>query len=50
MCLIKATNDFNVGEFINKNTFDLNIEYETENPSTLYYNIVDDDKIRARRV
>ena len=50
MCLIKATNDFNVGDFINKNTFNLNIEYETENPSTLYYNIVDDDKIRARRV
>jgi hypothetical protein len=50
MCLIKAPNDFNVGEFINKNTFQLNIEYETENPSTLYYNIVDDDKIRARRV
>jgi hypothetical protein len=50
MCLIKATNDFNVGDFINKNTFQLNIEYETENPSTLYYNIVDDDKIRARRV
>lgn len=50
MCLIKATNDFNVGDFINKNTFDLNIEYGTENPSTLYYNIVDDDKIRARRV
>ena len=50
MCLIKAPNDFNVGEFINKNTFNLNIEYETEPTSTLYYNIIDDDKIRARRV
>lgn len=50
MCLIKAPNDFNVGEFINKNTFQLNIEYETEPTSTLYYNIVDDDKIRARRI
>lgn len=50
MCLIKATNDFNVGDFINKNTFQLNITYESEPTSTLYYNIVDDDKIRARRV
>ena len=50
MCLIKATNDFNVSEFINKNTFQLNITYESEPTSTLYYNIVDDDKIRARRL
>ena len=50
MCLIKATNDFNVGDFINKNTFQLNITYESEPTNTLYYNIVDDDKIRARRL
>lgn len=50
MCLIKATNEFNVSEFINKNSFNLNITYGEENPSTLYYNIVDDDKIRARRI
>ena len=50
MCLIKATNDFNVSKFINKNTFQLNITYESEPTSTLYYNIVDDDKIRARRL
>lgn len=50
MCLIKATNDFNVSEFINKNSFNLNITYESEPTNTLYYNIVDDDKIRARRI
>ena len=50
MCLIKATTDFNVGDFINKNTFNLNITYGEEPTSTLYYNIVDDDKIRARRL
>jgi hypothetical protein len=50
MCLIKATTDFNVSDFINKNTFNLNITYGEEPTSTLYYNIVDDEKIRARRV
>ena len=50
MCLIKATNDFNVSEFIQQNNFELNITYDDEPTNTLYYNIVDDDKIRARRV
>ena len=50
MCLIKATSDFNVSEFIQQNNFELNITYDDEPTNTLYYNIVDDDKIRARRV
>lgn len=50
MCIIKATDDFNPSKFINENTFNLNITYETEPTSTFYYNIVDDDKIRAVRL
>ena len=50
MCLIKATSNFNPSEFINKNTFNLNITYEDEPTNTFYYNIVDDDKIRAVRL
>jgi hypothetical protein len=50
MCLIKATSNFNPSEFINKNIFNLNITYEDEPTNTFYYNIVDDDKIRAVRL
>ena len=50
MCIIKATNEFNQSVFINNNTFNLNITYEDEPTNTLYYNIVDDDKIRAVRL
>lgn len=50
MCIIKATSNFNPSEFINKNIFNLNITYEDEPTNTFYYNIVDEDKIRAVRL
>jgi hypothetical protein len=50
MCLIKATNNFNPSQFINNNTLNLNITYDDEPTNTFYYNIVDDDKIRAVRL
>lgn len=50
MCIIKATNDFNPSQFINNNTLHLNITYQDEPVNTFYYNIVDDDKIRAVRL
>lgn len=50
MCIIKTTNDFNPSQFINNNIFNLNITYEDEPTNTFYYNIVDDDKIRAVRL
>ena len=50
ICIIKATNDFNQSKFISDNTFNLNITYETEPTNTLYYNLVDEDKIRAVRL
>ena len=46
MCLIKAVT-FNPNQFIIDNILNLNITYEDEDPETLYYNIVDDDKIKA---
>ena len=50
MCIIKATNDFNPSQFINNNTLHLNITYQDEPVNTFYYNIVDEDKIRAVRL
>ena len=50
MCIIKATNDFNPSQFINNNTLHLNITYQDEPINTFYYNIVDEDKIRAVRL
>lgn len=50
MCIIKANPDFNPSGFIANNTFNLNISYESEPTNTFYYNIVDDDKIRAVRL
>ena len=50
MCLIKATSNFNPSQFINNNTLNLNITYDDEPTNTFYYNIVDDDKIRAVRL
>ena len=50
MCIIKTLTTFNVNEFITNNTFNLNITYSTEPTNTLYYNIVDDDKIKAVRL
>ena len=50
MCLIKATNNFNPSQFINNNTLNLNITYDDEPTNTFYYNIVDDDKIKAVRL
>ena len=50
MCIIKSIDTFNPSLFIAENTFHLNIEYSTEEPNTFYYNIVDDDKIKAKRL
>ena len=50
MCLIKATSNFNPSEFIKQNNLQLNITYDDEPTNTFYYNIVDDDKIRAVRL
>ena len=50
MCIIKTVDGFNPSQFINDNSFDLNIIYDDEPTDTFYYNIVDDDKIYARRV
>lgn len=50
MCIIKADNTFNPSAFINNNTLNLNIVYGEESPNTFYYNIIDDDKIRAVRL
>ena len=50
MCIIKSNSDFNPSQFINDNSFDLNIVYDDEPTDTFYYNIVDDDKIYARRL
>lgn len=50
MCIIKSIDTFNPSLFIAENTFNLNIEYSTEEPNTFYYNIVDDDKIKAKRL
>ena len=50
MCLIKATTNFNPSEFIKQNNLQLNITYDDEPTNTFYYNIVDDDKIRAVRL
>ena len=50
MCIIKTTNDFNPSQFINNNTLHLNITYQDEPVNTFYYNIVDEDKIRAVRL
>ena len=47
MCIIKATNDFNPSNFIKQNNLQLNITYEDEPVNTFYYNLVDEDKIRA---
>ena len=50
MCLIKTVK-FNVNKFINENTLKMSISYDDdEPPNTLYYNLVDDDKIRAVRL
>lgn len=49
MCIIKTV-ELNTNGFINTNTFNLNIIYEDEDPNTFYYNIVDDDKIKAVRL
>ena len=50
MCIIKTTEGFNPSRFIADNTFDLNIVIDDEPTDTFYYNIVDDDKIYARRL
>ena len=50
MCVIKSIESFNPSVFIAENTFQLNIVYDTEPTNTFYYNIVDDDKIYARRL
>ena len=50
MCLIKATSNFNPSEFIKQNNLQLNITYDDEPTNTFYYNIVDDDKIKAVRL
>ena len=50
MCVIKTIDGFNPSQFINDNSFDLNIVYDDEPTDTFYYNIVDDDKIYARRL
>ena len=50
MCIIKATSNFNPSEFIKQNNLQLNITYDDEPTNTFYYNIVDDDKIRAVRL
>ena len=50
MCIIKTTNDFKPSTFINHNRFNIDIEYEDEPTNTFYYNIVDDDKIKAVRL
>jgi hypothetical protein len=50
MCIIKTIDGFNPSQFINDNHFNLNIEYDDEPTDTFYYNIVDDDKIYARRL
>jgi hypothetical protein len=49
MCIIKTV-ELDVNQFINDNTFHLNIRYESEPRSTLYYNLVDDDTIKAVRL
>lgn len=49
MCLIKTT-ELDVNKFISENNFDLNITCQDEPTHTLYYNLVDDDKIRAVRL
>ena len=50
MCVIKTLEDFNPSDFINNNTLNLDITYSTEPTDTLYYNIVDNDKIKAKRL
>lgn len=50
MCIIKTLQGFSPNELINANNFNLNITYDSEDPNTFYYNIVDDDKIRAVRL
>jgi hypothetical protein len=50
MCIIKTVDGFNPSQFINDNSFDLDITYDDEPTDTFYYNIVDDDKIYARRL
>ena len=50
MCIIKATNDFNPSNFIKQNNLQLNITYDSEPVNTFYYNLVDEDKIRAVRL
>jgi hypothetical protein len=50
MCIIKTIDGFNPSSFINDNSFDLDITYDDEPTDTFYYNIVDDDKIYARRL
>ena len=49
MCVIKTTT-FAPREFLNTNTVNMNIIYGSEEPNTFYYNLVDDDKIRAVRL
>lgn len=49
MCIIKTV-ELDVNQFINDNTFHLDIRYESEPRSTLYYNLVDDDTIKAVRL
>jgi hypothetical protein len=49
MCVIKTV-ELNVNQFISDNTFILDITYGSERPQTLYYNLVDDDTIKAVRL
>lgn len=50
MCIIKTLQGFNPNEFLDMNNLNINITFETEDPNTFYYNLVDDDKIRAVRL
>jgi hypothetical protein len=50
MCIIKTIEGFNPSKFIAENSFNVEINYDSEPTNMLYYNIVDDDKIYARRL